>query len=89
MNEDYNLRLITQTTITMEELGELAQALGKYVRYMSADATLRKGIVDIYDMVIEELADVELCLEKFKELNYIDQQEIDKIKHYKENRLTK
>ena len=87
MNEDYNLILITQTTITMEELGELAQALGKYVRYMSADATLRKGIVDIYDMVIEELADVELCLEKFKKLNFIDQYEIDKIKEYKENRL--
>ena len=87
MNEDYNLRLITQTTITMEELGELAQALGKYVRYMSADATLRKGIVDIYDMIIEELADVEICLEKFKKLNFIDQYEIDKMKEYKENRL--
>ena len=87
MNEDYNLRVITQTTITMEELGELAQALAKYVRYMSADCTLRKGIVDIYDMVIEELADVELCLEKFKKLNFIDQYEIDKMKEYKENRL--
>ena len=87
MNEDYNLRLITQTSITMEELGELAQALGKYVRYMSEDPTLRKGIIDIYDMIIEELADVELCLEKFKKMNYIDQYEIDKMKEYKENRL--
>ena len=82
-----NNQILIQTTITIEELGELAQALGKYVRYMSDDDTLRKGIIDIYDMIIEELADVELCLEKFKKLNYIDQFELDKIKDYKENRL--
>ena len=82
-----NNQILIQTTITIEELGELAQALGKYVRYMSDDGTLRKGIIDIYDMIIEELADVELCLEKFKKLNYIDQFEIDKIKEYKENRI--
>lgn len=76
-----------QTTITIEELGELAQALTKYVRYMSEDTTLRKGIVDIYGMIIEELADVELCLEKFKKMNFIKQYEIDKIKEYKEKRL--
>ena len=82
-----NNQILIQTTITIEELGELAQALGKYVRYMSDDGTLRKGIIGIYDMIIEELADVELCLEKFKKLNYIDQIEIDKIKEYKENRI--
>ena len=82
-----NNQILIQTTITIEELGELTQALGKYVRYMSDDGTLRKGIIDIYDMIIEELADVELCLEKFKKLNYIDQIEIDKIKEYKENRI--
>ena len=82
-----NNQILIQTTITIEELGELAQALGKYVRYMSDDGTLRKGIIDIYDMIIEELADVELCLEKFKKLNYIDQMEINKIKEYKENRI--
>ena len=82
-----NNQILIQTTITIEELGELAQALGKYVRYMSDDGTLRKGIIDIYDMILEELADVELCLEKFKKLNYIDQIEIDKIKEYKENRI--
>ena len=86
MNE-YTLTRVIQTTITIEELGELAQALTKYVRYMSEDTTLRKGIVDIYDMIIEELADVELCLEKFKKMNYINQFEIDKMKVYKENRL--
>ena len=79
--------IIKQTTITMEEMGELIQALGKYVRYLLEDKTLRKDIIVIYDMVLEELSDVELCLEKFKDLNNIDQHEIDKIKDYKENRL--
>ena len=82
-----NEQVILQTTITIEELGELAQALTKYVRYMSEDATLRKGIIEIYDMIIEELADVEICLEKVKKMNYINQYEIDKMKEYKEKRL--
>ena len=82
-----NEQIILQTSITIEELGELAQALSKYVRYMSEDATLRKGIIDIYNMIIEELADVEICLEKFKKMNYISQYEIDKMKEYKEKRL--
>ena len=82
-----NEQIILQTSITIEELGELAQALSKYVRYLSEDETLRKGIVDIYDMIIEELSDVELCLEKFKKMNYINQFEIDKMKEYKEKRL--
>ena len=86
MNKELIARVI-QTTITMEEMGELIQALGKYVRYLLEDKTLRKDIIDIYDMVIEELSDVELCLEKFKDLNNIEQHEIDKIKDYKESRL--
>lgn len=87
MNEDYNLRLITQTTITMEELGELIQALGKYERNLLKDETLRKNTGEIYSMVIEEMADVEICLEKFKKLNKIEQYEIDSLKRYKEERL--
>ena len=88
MNKEVLERII-QTIVTIEELGELIQALSKYSRYMCTDKTLRKGIIDIGDMVFEELADVELCLKKFKELNYINQKEIDKIKEYKENRLSK
>ena len=86
MNREVLERII-QTIITIEELGELTQALSKYTRYMCSDKTIRKGIIEIADMVFEELADVELCLEKFKELNYIDQQEIDRIKEHKEKRL--
>lgn len=86
MNIEALERLI-QISVTLEELGELSQALSKYVRFICSDKTLRVDIDEISDMVFEELADVELCLEKFKELNYIDQQEIDKIKEYKEKRL--
>lgn len=85
--KEYVIERIIQTIITIEELGELSQALSKCVRYMCSDESLRKDLYAIREMVIEELADVELCLEKFKELNYIDQQEIDKIKEYKEKRL--
>lgn len=76
-----------QTTITMEELGELTQALGKYVRYLLDDETLRKNIIDIHYMIIEEIADIEICLDKFKKMNRIEQFEIDKVKRYKKDRI--
>lgn len=88
MNREVLERLI-QIIVTTEELGELSQALSKYMRFMCNDKTLRNNIYEITDMVLEEISDVELCLEKFKKLNQINQQEIDKIKEYKENRLTK
>lgn len=88
MNERV-LPIVVQTTITIEELSELSQALAKYVRYMSKDETLRKDIVVIYEMIIEELADVEICLDKFKKMNRIDQFKIDKVKRYKKDRLNK
>lgn len=86
MNREVLERII-QTIITIEELGELTQALSKYIRFMCSDKTLRNDIYEITDMVLEELSDVELCLEKFKKLNQINQCEIDKMKHYKEKRL--
>lgn len=86
MNREVLERLI-QIIVTTEELGELSQALSKYMRFMCNDKTLRNDVYEITDMVVEELSDVELCLEKFKKLNQINQQEIDKIKEYKENRL--
>ena len=81
------LERLIQIIVTTEELAELSQALSKYVRFLCSDKTLRNDIDEISDMVYEELSDVELCLEKFKKLNQINQQEIDRIKEYKENRL--
>lgn len=86
MSEEASERVI-QTTITMEELGELSQALGKYVRYLLKDETLRKNITDIHYMIIEEIADTEICLDKFKKMNRIEQFEIDKVKRYKKDRI--
>lgn len=82
-----NEQIMLQTTITIEELGELTQALTKYVRYMISDDSLRKDRIEIQEMIMEELADVELCLGKFKKLMCIEETDIEIIKGYKEKRL--
>ena len=78
---------VYRTIITIEELGELTQALTKYLRYMFYDDSLRKDRIEIQEMIMEELADVELCLGKFKKLLCIEETDIDMIKEYKEKRL--
>ena len=83
MNDSF----VYRTIITIEELSELTQALTKYVRYMISDDTLRKDRIEIQEMIMEELADVELCLGKFKKLMCIEETDINVIKEYKEKRL--
>lgn len=83
MNDSF----VYRTIITIEELSELTQALTKYVRYMISDDTLRKDRIEIQEMIMEELADVELCLGKFKKLMCIEETDINMIKEYKEKRL--
>ena len=78
---------VYRTIITIEELGELTQALTKYLRYMFYDDSLRKDRIEIQEMIMEELADVELCLGKFKKLMCIEETDINMIKEYKEKRL--
>ena len=78
---------VYRTIITIEELGELTQALTKYLRYMFYDDSLRKDRIEIQEMIMEELADVELCLGKFKKLMCIEETDIDMIKENKEKRL--
>lgn len=78
---------VYRAIITMEELGELSQALSKYIRYMISDDTLRKDRIEIQEMIMEEIADVEICLNKFKKLLCIDESDLNNIKHYKEKRL--
>ena len=82
-----NESLVCRTIITIEELEELGQALTKYVRYMLSDNTLRKDINEIEAMILEEVADVEICLDKFKKLLCIEECDLDAIKHFKEKRL--
>ena len=78
---------VYRTIITIEELGELTQALTKYLRYMFYDDSLRKDRIEIQEMIMEELADVELCLGKFKKLMCIEETDIEMIKEYKEKRV--
>ena len=83
------LERVIQTTITMEELGELNQALGKYVRYITSDDTLRQDRCVIEAMVLEEIADVELTLYKFKKMMCIEECDLEAIKEYKVERTYK
>ena len=78
---------VSRAIITIEELEELGQALTKYVRYMLYDNTLRKDINEIEAMILEEVADVEICLDKFKKLMCIEECDLDAIKDFKEKRL--
>lgn len=79
--------LLNRTIITIEELEELGQALTKYLRYMFYDNTLRKDRIEIQEMIIEELADVELCLDKLKKQMCISNEDLKTVKEYKESRL--
>lgn len=83
MNESCLDRVI----ITIEELGELTQALSKYVRYINSDETLRNSKYEIEYMILEEVADVELCLTKLKNIMNIQEKELNYIKDFKEERF--
>lgn len=80
-------KFLYRSIITIEELGELTQALTKYIRYLISDDSLRKDRYEIQDMIYEELADVELCLEKFKKQMCINDEDLKIIKEAKEERL--
>lgn len=83
MNESCLDRVI----ITIEELGELTQALSKYVRYINSDETLRNSKYEIEYMILEEVADVELCLTKLKNIMNIQEKELNYIKNFKQERF--
>lgn len=83
MNESCLDRVI----ITIEELGELIQALSKYVRYINSDETLRNSKIEIEYMILEEIADVELCLTKLKNIMNIQEKELNYLKHFKQERF--
>lgn len=83
MNESCLDRVI----ISIEELGELIQALTKYVRYINSDETLRNSKIEIEYMILEEIADVELCLTKLKNIMNIQEKELNYIKHFKQERF--
>lgn len=85
MNESCLDRVI----ITIEELGELTQALSKYVRYINSDETLRNSKYEIEYMILEEIADVEICISKLKNIMNIEEKQLNYIKHFKQERFEK
>lgn len=85
MNESCLDRVI----ITIEELGELTQALSKYVRYINSDETLRNSKYEIEYMILEEIADVEICLSKLKNIMNIEEKQLNYIKDFKQERFEK
>lgn len=63
-----------QSRQLIEEMAELTQAINKAWRYKDEK---------YYSAIVEEIADVEICLEEVKYLLEVDQNEIDRIKEYK------
>lgn len=55
---------------TIEEMGELQQAISKYTRIEQGDITCNKQQFDVSYNIAEEIADVEICLEQLKYLMY-------------------
>lgn len=70
-----------QSVIAMEECAELIQAISKCLR--SKEAIPIKERMNL----IEEMADVMICLEELQIMYYIDDEELYAMKQKKENRL--
>lgn len=75
-----------------EELSELIQALSKYRRIIDGDKTCIVNATEAKQMIAEEIADVEICLEQLKYLlcnkEQVERRKKQKIKRTQE-RLNK
>lgn len=72
-----------QVTVTIEELAELAAVLAKYPRYPDHETASDK----IRGKVVEEVADVVICLEHVSMIFDIRPEELHKVKQAKLERL--
>ena len=73
-----------QSQQAIEECSELIQAISKYNRFLNGEyAGKEKKIVA---NLVEELADVEICIEQLKHFLKITDTKINNIKEYKINR---
>lgn len=80
---------VDRAIITIEECNELCQALSKFIRYALSDPTLRTTKTDIDTMIIEELVDVAICIDKMFETFEISNTQIEPIYNYKIERFNK
>lgn len=72
---------VTQSMIAMEECSELIQAISKCLRSKEMIPT------ETREHLIEEMADVMICLQQLQYMYYIDDEELYAMKQKKENRL--
>ena len=66
----------------IEEMSELTQALCKHQRLM-CDRTFNMSQTEVYKNILEEIADVEICLDEIKHCLSIDKDDIRSMKEYK------
>lgn len=66
----------------IEEMSELTQALCKHQR-LTCDRTFNMSQTEIYKNILEEIADVEICLDEIKYCLNIDKGDIRSMKEYK------
>lgn len=82
-NMIYNYCIEDRTTVIMEELSELAQAIAKYKRYVLNKEFYgndkRHNKDEILANIHEEMADVLICLGLCKEYFDIDNKELQEI----------
>ena len=69
-----------QYTLTFEEMGELSQALCKYIR--KHDNCTPEAKEELINHIAEEIADVKLCLEELQYMFNIGEK-VKEIKDYK------
>ena len=80
--EHYGYKRQSQQTI--EECAELIQAINKYNRFLNGEyAGKEKKVIA---NLVEELADVEICIEQLKHFLEITDSKINNIKEFKINR---
>lgn len=70
-----------QSMIAQEECAELIQAISKCLRSKEFPVEYER------ENLIEEMADVMICLQQLQYMYYIDDEELYEMKQYKENRL--
>ena len=66
----------------IEKMSELTQALCKHQRLM-CDRTFNMSQTEVYKNILEEIADVEICLDEIKYCLNIDKDDIRSMKEYK------
>ena len=70
-----------QSMIAQEECAELIQAISKCLRSKDFPVEYER------ENLIEEMADVMICLQQLQYMYYIDDEELYAMKQYKEKRL--